>query len=339
MSQQQRPFQLFAWQKDFAREYLANPRTKSVLVAPPGSGKTLTSLYIADKLRERDDIDATLIITPHAVLRDQWSASARAHGLSLGETLQTSSGIGDGAVVTTPSLMSVVHETLFSDAVPMRRWLLVVDEADMILEPVEAVVDRLLATSTESKAIFLARTPLFKGSFEAEYRFDTEFILRRSALHHPGTEERIALYAPTFSLIRDLERQRLNLESLSWREFERLIATLLERDGYRVELMRGTKDGGVDVVAEKDLGPAGLFKSVWQAKKNALSNKVGLAVIRELADTRQEWGASKAVIVTSSYLTKGALARVHRDKHLMAKVDRDDLDAWVARALADGKQL
>jgi len=43
----------------------------------------------------------------------------------------------------------------------------------------------------------------------------------------------------------------LALDNLSWREFEKLIAELLEADGYSIKLMAGTKDGGVDVVAEK----------------------------------------------------------------------------------------
>lgn len=100
-----------------------------------------------------------------------------------------------------------------------------------------------------------------------------------------------------------------------------------------MELMKGTKDGGVDVVAYKDLGPAGMFKTLWQAKKKKLTNKVGLEVVRELADTRQELGASKALIVTSSYLTRGALLRIERDKHILGKVDRDDLMQWVDRTL------
>ena len=84
----------------------------------------------------------------------------------------------------------------------------------------------------------------------------------------------------------------------------------------------------------KDLGAHGWFKSVWQAKKQKRSNKVDISVVRELADTRLEWGASKAIIVTSTYLTKGALDRIQRDKYTLGKMDRDDVDAWVARSLS-----
>jgi HJR/Mrr/RecB family endonuclease len=120
---------------------------------------------------------------------------------------------------------------------------------------------------------------------------------------------------------------------LSWREFEKLIAALLEKDGYVVDLMQGSKDGGVDVVAVKDMGSAGYFKTLWQAKKKAQKNKVGISIVRELADTRQEFRASKGIIVTSSYLTSGALQRVDRDKYILGKVDRDDLEQWIQRTI------
>jgi HJR/Mrr/RecB family endonuclease len=36
----------------------------------------------------------------------------------------------------------------------------------------------------------------------------------------------------------------IELDDLNWREFERLIAGMLETDGYRVELTQGSKDWG-----------------------------------------------------------------------------------------------
>lgn len=71
--------------------------------------------------------------------------------------------------------------------------------------------------------------------------------------------------------------------------------------------------------------------SVWQAKKLHPGNKVELSVIRELADTRQKQNASKGIIVTSTYLTRGALNRVAEDRFLLGKIDRDDLLQWIQR--------
>ena len=71
--------------------------------------------------------------------------------------------------------------------------------------------------------------------------------------------------------------------------------------------------------------------SVWQAKKLQPANKVGIEVIRELADTRNEHKASKGIIVTTTFLTKPALERVRRDQYILDKIDRDDLFEWMRR--------
>ena len=110
---------------------------------------------------------------------------------------------------------------------------------------------------------------------------------------------------------------------------------MLTQDGWAVELGPGRSDQGVDILAKRDLGETGPVAAVWQAKKLRAGNKVGVSVIRELADTRQEQGASKAVVATTTYLTEGALQRVERDKYLLAKVDRDDLLLWMQRVLSE----
>jgi restriction system protein len=122
-----------------------------------------------------------------------------------------------------------------------------------------------------------------------------------------------------------------HLDALTWREFEELIADLLDKDGYTVTLGPGTKDGGKDITATKQLEEVGQFMSVWQVKKLTPGNKVELSVIRELADTRTQHKASKGMIVTTTYLTRGALERVQQDQYLLGKVDRDDLMQWIRR--------
>ena len=66
-----------------------------------------------------------------------------------------------------------------------------------------------------------------------------------------------------------------------------------------------------------------------QAKKKKYGNKVGIETIRELADTRNEQKASKGIIVTTTFLTNGALERVNRDQYILGKVDRNDLMKWI----------
>ncbi|MBK3665442.1 restriction endonuclease [Bradyrhizobium diazoefficiens] len=168
---------------------------------------------------------------------------------------------------------------------------------------------------------------------------DTQFSFQffgRDVLAEPDTQSRLALYAPSVGLLQRVQRKLIYLDDLSWREFEQLIANMLEAEGYSVELMKGSKDGGVDVVAIKDLGNTGLFKSVWQAKKHRLDRKVGLSLVRELSDTRLEHGASKGIIVTTSFLTSGALGSVEiQDSQNGMSVIQAPKGVWYAPIRSD----
>ena len=145
----------------------------------------------------------------------------------------------------------------------------------------------------------------------------------------PETRERIVIYSPSLLLLEKLRTQHISLHDLTWRQFEEVIAELLIQDGFTVDLGRGTKDDGKDIVAVKEVRGFGLVMSVWQAKKHNVGKKVGVGVIRELADTRNELEASKGVIVTTTSLTRGALKRIEQDRYLLHKVDGDDLLTWI----------
>jgi restriction system protein len=151
----------------------------------------------------------------------------------------------------------------------------------------------------------------------------------------PETRIELARLSPSFGVLDRILTGGIRLDGLHWREFEELIADLLAKDGWDVELGPGRNDSGVDLLAKKDLGESGPVAAVWQAKKLNNGNKVDVSTVRELADTRHEHGVSKAVIATTTYLTRGALQRVEKDKYLLAKVDRDDLLAWMERVLRD----
>jgi restriction system protein len=43
--------------------------------------------------------------------------------------------------------------------------------------------------------------------------------------------------------------------------------------------------------------------------------------------------ANKGIIVTSTFLTKGAIERVKRDNYELGKVEKPDLENWINRVL------
>ncbi len=331
-------FTLARWQREFADSYLAAPKDRCLLVAPVGTGKTVTSLYVAKHMLRQRMVDATLFLSDRRALTEQWRHVGGQFGLRLTDRLGRDLGGSDGVAATVMSVRRHRDPELVASVASNSRWFLVVDEAHQLSRPLVETVDRFLALNPASKALYLSQRALPELGLDTKVRFDTEFIFRRSLLESLRIEEGIRLHAPSFGLLRTLQRQNQRLDDLTWRQFEKLVAVLLEADGYEVELMRGTKDGGVDVVATKNLGPSGYFKGLWQAKKLAGSRRVGISTIRELADTRDEFGASKGLIVTSTFLTKGALERVERDRYTLGKVDRKDLDAWIGRVLRGERQ-
>lgn len=321
-------FQLTDWQTSFVDQFVSRTVQRSLLVAPAGTGKTATALAASQKLIEAGAIDSVLIISDHAMIRDHWRDVASRFGMELQTSLDRylhSTGI----TTTSRSLKDV---DLIDAAAISRRWLIVSDEAKN-LGAAAALVDRMLQSNAKSRALIISRVPQTDNSFDAEFSFSSETFLSPIIIAEPATQLRIVTYSPSVALLQRLRNRGATIDDLSWREFETVIATLLEEDGYTVELTRGTKDGGVDVIAIKDLGPNGYFKALWQAKKQSVKNKVGISVIRELADTRQEFGASKGIIVTSSLLTRGALERIDRDKYLLGKVDRNELQTWINKTL------
>jgi hypothetical protein len=80
-------------------------------------------------------------------------------------------------------------------------------------------------------------------------------------------------------------RRRSNEKSI-YCQFAYAIGPCRKAWNRSIKLTQGTKDGGVDVHAEKNLGSHGYFKAVWQARKKSLPRKVGLSVVRELAGFR-----------------------------------------------------
>lgn len=136
--------------------------------------------------------------------------------------------------------------------------------------------------------------------------------------------------SPTAMVIAaDLLKSGRLLSELHWRDFEKLIATLLEQSGWIVELTRGSKDGGVDVIATKDDSKIGPIRSLWQAKKYHIGHKVQLSDARELSAVRDEQKATKAVIVTTSHLTQGALDWIRRDEFRLDYKEKGDVERWV----------
>jgi len=327
-------FQLTEWQQNFVDQFVISKSQRNMLVAETGTGKALTSISAAYEKLKAGRSKKLAIVTHRLDLRDQWKYVAEENNLNLDDDAnKISDGFNDGVSLTYQSLFYENKLDLLCKQALSGGLLLIIDEVDRYQKKAIYVCDEILKQNTTNQCLFISRKPLIGQPLDWKYEFGKEFLFEPKLIQLPETRIQLAKYSPSLDLLHKFRQQSCNLDDLNWRQFEVLVSELLESDGYTIELMSGTKDGGVDIIAVKDLGVNGMFKALWQAKKYSASRKIGISTIRELADVRSEFKASKAIIVTSSFLTSSALQRIERDKFLLGKIDRNDLNKWIERKL------
>ena len=113
------------------------------------------------------------------------------------------------------------------------------------------------------------------------------------------------------------------LLSMSWQEFELLVAEVLRRQGFSVLEKGGAgPDGGVDVVARKN-GELYLVQC-----KQWRSIKIGVPVVRELYGAMAAEGAVGGLVITSGRFTSAA--KEFASGRNLKLVDGDLLNRWIA---------
>lgn len=121
------------------------------------------------------------------------------------------------------------------------------------------------------------------------------------------------------------------LKTLNWRVFEKLLADILESFNYEIELMQGTKDGGIDIIAFKNHGVFGGEKYLLQAKRYE-KNKVQVDPVRNLLFIHNDQKATKSCLATTSFFTKGAVDLANQYKWQMELKDFNDMKRWIEKA-------
>ena len=139
---------------------------------------------------------------------------------------------------------------------------------------------------------------------------------------------------PSYILLAEqIVRHGRLLEELDWRDFENLVGDLLEKEGWTVEVTQGTRDGGIDVIATRDDPIVGKVRSLWQAKKYKSTRRVALNEVRELSAVRDEARATIGMMITTSKLTRDAIAWVQRDAYRLGYKDDAAVKEWIEKLL------
>ena len=131
------------------------------------------------------------------------------------------------------------------------------------------------------------------------------------------------------SLIEKVNENPNLIFQLTSRNFEELVAELLEKEGFNVNLTKQTRDGGKDIlVAQKN--NLGNFLYYVECKHHTLDNPVRVNLVRELYGTVSADRATAGLLVTSSYFTKNAIAFTQNLQHQLSLKGYIDLKKWIS---------
>ncbi len=133
----------------------------------------------------------------------------------------------------------------------------------------------------------------------------------------------------TLEFVRYFDSNPQEIFSLNPREFEILVSKLLEEYGYNVTLGKGSKDGGVDIFAERQ-GMFGTELTLVQCKRNRKDRKVGEPIVKQLFGDIESRNATNGLLVTTSSFTSTALNYIERVKYRLSLVDFDKLQNMIS---------
>ena len=146
----------------------------------------------------------------------------------------------------------------------------------------------------------------------------------------PSDRDNVTLCDNWGELLAHLDRDFSDIYRLEPRKFEELVAELLTRTDYKVELTPPKSDGGRDILAyhESELGR---HLHLFECKRYALHNKVGVHLVRSLFGVLSDENATSAILITTSEFTRGALQLEARNAHRLALRDHRYLQEWIRR--------
>lgn len=136
------------------------------------------------------------------------------------------------------------------------------------------------------------------------------------------------IVADNEKILRNLKKRPTDLFKLTPRQFEEVIADLLQDMGYEVTLTQQTRDGGKDILAQKKT-EIGTILCLVDAKRYKQTFKIGVGMVRTLLGTLADYNATSAMLATTSTYSKDARAMEEKHKYKLTLKDYVDIVEWV----------
>jgi restriction system protein len=138
----------------------------------------------------------------------------------------------------------------------------------------------------------------------------------------------IDVTAANTEIMRLLKKDPDLARKLPPRKFEEIVAEILSKQGYEVELTSASRDGGFDICAARQDG-LGKFLYLVECKRYVPPNKVGVEIVRSLHGVIHSNRATAGAIVSTSFFTAGAIAYQRKMQHQLHIHDFLALQRWI----------
>lgn len=146
----------------------------------------------------------------------------------------------------------------------------------------------------------------------------------------PSTKSLVLLCDEWDEILTHLDRDFLDVYKMDPRKFEELVAELLVRENFKVELTKAKSDGGRDVLAYSD-SSLGKHLHLFECKRYAPHRRVGVPLVRTLYGVLNDENATSAALVTTSEFTRDAREFEMRNSHRLVLHDHRYLADWIKR--------
>lgn len=130
-------------------------------------------------------------------------------------------------------------------------------------------------------------------------------------------------------LLAEITRQPDTLFNVSPRQFEELVAEIFSQNGFSVELMQQTRDGGKDIIAvSNNMGIPTQY--IIECKRYSHNKKVSLDIVQRLYGVKFALKASVGLVVTTSTFTSDALEFANQHPWELSLKDYGSLMGWIS---------
>ncbi len=216
---------------------------------------------------------------------------------------------------------------------------LLIEKMDISIDLLPLLINSLETTNLTPRDIFsrvlMSINDSNMGEFYSKYQnllyqhgngldFSSGIIIPKKELIVPSKGITTGITIVNDTLLKQAQQNPQIMYSFSSREFEQMVCELLEKQGYKVNLTKQTRDGGKDIIIlENSL--VGQFCIYVECKKYSANNPISVKLVRELYGTVEAEKATAGMLITTSYFSKDAKEFTEKAKHRMALRDYNDL--------------